>query len=116
MGMGPKGSHENWKRLDPYLKPVVEKLAALLRIADGLDHSHRQIVADVACRVRSRRVEFDSLAGADCEVELEAARRKSDLFERVFGREPVFRAVPANRDEAATQRALEPITAEALWG
>jgi exopolyphosphatase/guanosine-5'-triphosphate,3'-diphosphate pyrophosphatase len=115
-GKGPKGSHENWKRLDPYLKPVVEKLAALLRIADGLDHSHRQIVADVACRVRSRRVEFDSLAGADCEVELEAARRKSDLFERVFGREPVFRAVPANRDEAATQRALEPITAEALWG
>src|SRR5258706_582922 len=46
-GKGPRSSHENWKRLDPYLRPVVEKLAAILRIADGLDRSHRQLVADV---------------------------------------------------------------------
>ena len=115
-GKGPKGSHENWKRLDPYLRVIVEKLAAVLRVADGLDHSHRRLVSDVACRLRPRRLEFDALADADCEVELEAARRKSDLFERVFGREPAFRAVPAGRDEAALQRDVEPISASALWG
>lgn len=114
-GKSPRGSHENWKRLDPYLRPVVEKLAALLRIADGLDRSHRQVVADVSSRVRPRRVELDTVARYDCEVELEAARRKAKLFERVFDREPVFRAIPAGRDETSLQRDLEMISAEALW-
>src|SRR5262249_27241833 len=127
-GKGPKGSHENWKRLDPYLRPVVEKLAALLRIADGLDHSHRQLVSDVACRVRGRRGRgvawrgrgrgrgLAPPGGAACGGEPEPARRKSDLFERVFGRDAAFRAVPAGRDETVVQGVLDPITAEALWG
>jgi exopolyphosphatase/guanosine-5'-triphosphate,3'-diphosphate pyrophosphatase len=114
-GKGPKDSHENWRRLDPYLRPVVEKLAALLRIADGLDRSHRQLVTDVVCRVRPRRVELDAVARGDCEAELEAARRKAGLFERVFDREPALRAVPAGRDEAVLQRDLEMISAEALF-
>ncbi len=115
-GKGPRESHENWKRLDPYLRPVVEKLAALLRIADGLDRSHRQLVSDLACRVRARRVEFDAVARGDCEAELDAARRKANLFERVFHRRPVFRAVPAAREEAIHQKDLEMVSAEALWG
>src|SRR5262249_60638949 len=61
-GNGPKASHENWKRLDPYLRPVVEKLAALLRIADGLDRSHRQIVEEVSCRGPPRRIGVDRVA------------------------------------------------------
>jgi exopolyphosphatase/guanosine-5'-triphosphate,3'-diphosphate pyrophosphatase len=115
-GKGPKESHENWKRLDPYLRPVVEKLAALVRIADGLDRSHRQVVMGVTCRTRSRRVEFDAVARGDCEAELEAARGKADLFEKVFDRSAVLRAVPAERQEGVLQRDLEMISAEALWG
>jgi len=114
-GKGPKGSHENWKRLDPYLRPVVEKLVALLRIADGLDRSHRQVVADIVCRVRPRRLELDAVARGDCEAELQAARRKANLFERVFDREPVLRAIPAGRDETVLQRDLEMVSAEALF-
>ena len=114
-GKGPRESHENWKRLDPYMRPVVEKLAALVRIADGLDRSHRQLVTDVVGRVRPRRVEMDAVARGDCEAELEAARRKGNLFQKVFDREPVFRAVPAGREEAVLQRDLEMISAEALW-
>ena len=64
-GKGPRGSHENWKRLDPYLRPVVEKLAALLRIADGLDRSHRQLVSDVVCRVRAGRVDVRAAPRGD---------------------------------------------------
>jgi len=115
-GKGPRESHENWKRLDPYARPVVEKLAALVRIADGLDRSHRQLVTDVACRVRSRRVEFEAVARGDCEAELEAARRKADLFERVFDRRTLFRAIPAGREEAVHQKDLDMVSAEALWG
>jgi exopolyphosphatase/guanosine-5'-triphosphate,3'-diphosphate pyrophosphatase len=114
-GGGPKARHENWQRLNPYLRPVVEKLAALLRIADGLDRSHRQLVTEVGCRVRHRRVDFAVTARADCEAELDAARRKADLFERVFDRRVVFRAVPAEREEETHQKDLEMISAEALW-
>jgi len=115
-GGGPKESHENWKRLNPYLRPVVEKLASLLRIADGLDRSHRQLVTGVGCRLRSRRVEFEVTARSDCEAELAAARKKADLFERVFDRRAVFHAVPAAREEQAHQRDLEILSPEALWG
>ncbi|HMF09458.1 MAG TPA: Ppx/GppA phosphatase family protein [Thermoanaerobaculia bacterium] len=115
-GKGPRESHDNWKRLDPYLRPVVEKLAALVRIADGLDRSHRQLVTEVSCRVRSRRIELDAVARGDCEAELDAARRKADLFEKIFHRRVVLRAVPAAREEAIHQKDLEMISAEALWG
>jgi exopolyphosphatase/guanosine-5'-triphosphate,3'-diphosphate pyrophosphatase len=115
-GAGPKESHENWRRLDPYLRPVVEKLAALLRIADALDRSHRQIVTEVSCRSGVKKVELEVSSRADCEAELAAARRKSDLFERIFHRKVAFRAVPAERGEAVHQRNLEMLSPEALWG
>ena len=98
------------------LETAVESREAGEEVADGLDRSHRQLVTDVACRVRSRRVEFEAVARGDCEAELEAARRKADLFERVFDRRTLFRAIPAGREEAVHQKDLEMISAEALWG
>jgi exopolyphosphatase/guanosine-5'-triphosphate,3'-diphosphate pyrophosphatase len=114
-GKCPKESHENWRNLDPILKPVVEKLAAILRIADGLDRSRRQLVSAVASRVRPRRVELEVAARADCEAELAAARKKANLFEQVFRRRVRFRAVSAEQREPQHQRSLEMVTAEALW-
>ncbi|MGH9399860.1 MAG: hypothetical protein ACRD00_05800, partial [Thermoanaerobaculia bacterium] len=86
------------------------------RLADGLDRSHRQLVTSVACSVRSRKVVFEVAARGDCEPELDGARRKADLFERVFGRRLVLRAVPARREERVHQKDLEIVSAEALWG
>jgi hypothetical protein len=54
-------------------------------------------------------------ARSDCEAELSAARKKADLFERVFDRRAVFGAVPAGREEETHQRDLEILSAEALW-
>jgi len=114
-GGRPRQAHENWRRLDPYLRVVVEKLAAILRIADGLDRSHRQIVTGVTCRLKSRRMELEVNARADCEAELDAARKKANLFERVLDRSVSFRAVPVGSEEAVHQKDLEILSAEALW-
>ncbi|HTR03048.1 MAG TPA: Ppx/GppA phosphatase family protein [Thermoanaerobaculia bacterium] len=114
-GGRPKATHENWRRLDPYLRVVVEKLAAILRIADGLDRSHRQIVTAVSCRLRARRLEVEASARADCEPELDAARKKANLFESVFDRALSLKAVPVGSDEAVHQKDLEILSAEALW-
>jgi exopolyphosphatase/guanosine-5'-triphosphate,3'-diphosphate pyrophosphatase len=114
-GGRPKEKHENWKRLNPYLRASVEKLAAILRIADGLDRSHRQLVTSVSCRVRPGKVEFEASARGDCEAELDAARDKAGLFERVFDRRTTFRAVPVERDEGVSQKDLAILSTEALW-
>jgi exopolyphosphatase/guanosine-5'-triphosphate,3'-diphosphate pyrophosphatase len=114
-GGRPKATHENWRRLNPYLQAVVEKLAAILRIADGLDRSHRQIVTGISCRVRARKIELEAGARADCEPELDAARKKADLFERVFDRSVALRAVPAGLADSVHQKDLEILSAEALW-
>ncbi|MFN2633047.1 MAG: hypothetical protein ABR610_06485 [Thermoanaerobaculia bacterium] len=114
-GGGPKARHESWSGLGSSLRAAVEKLSAVLRVADGLDRSHRQLVSAVSCRVRPRKMELEVSARGDCEAELDAARRKSDLFERVFDRRCSFRAVPADRDERVTQKDLELVSNEALW-
>jgi len=114
-GGRPKASHENWRRLNPYLQAIVEKLAALLRIADGLDRSHRQVVTGLSCRLRSRKIELEISARADCEPELDAAAKKSDLFERVFNRRASFRAIPVESVPETRQKDLEILSAEALW-
>jgi len=72
-------------------------------------------VTGVACRVRSGKVEFEATARGDCEAELDAARKKSDLFERVFDRRTSFRAVPSERDEEMSQKDLAILSTEALW-
>jgi len=115
-GGRPRDTHENWRRLDPYLRAVVEKLAGILRIADGLDRSHRQLVSAVSCRAKARKVELEASARGDCEPELDAARKKANLFERVFDRTVALRAVPAGRTEDVRQSDLEILSAEALWG
>jgi len=114
-GKCPKESHENWRALDPILQPVVAKLSAILRIADGLDRSRGQLVTAVACRVRPHRVDLEVAARADCEPELAAARKRADLFESVFRRRVRFRAVSAELQEPLHQQSLEMVSAEALW-
>jgi exopolyphosphatase / guanosine-5'-triphosphate,3'-diphosphate pyrophosphatase len=114
-GKGPKDSHESWRNLDPTLQPVVEKLSAILRIADGLDRSHGQLVARVKCRVGPRALALEAAATSDCEAELAAARRKGDLFEKVFDRRVELRAVAVDGPSISRQRNLELVSAEALW-
>jgi hypothetical protein len=46
---------------------------------------------------------------------LTAARKRANLFEKVFGRKAVFRAVSDEQKEPLHQRNLEMVSAEALW-
>ncbi len=91
-GGRPKERHPEWEPLDPWRRQSVEKLAAILRVADGLDRGHRQNVESVACRLRQKKVIFEVRSLDDAAAELAAASEKSKLFVRIFGRKPVFRA------------------------
>jgi hypothetical protein len=72
-------------------------------------------VTGVSCRLHSRRLEITASARADCEAELDGARKKGDLFERVFDRGLSVKAVAVGSGEAVHQRDLEIVSADALW-
>lgn len=89
----PRAAHEAFRRLDPWKKPVVEKLAALLRIADALDRTHRGLVTRLRVTLRGKKAHFSLGARAACDLELWALRKKGKLFEEVFGVKLAARAV-----------------------
>lgn len=64
---------------------AVEVLAGILRIADGLDRTHFQVVQDLQVRISGEVVSVSAVAGDDAELEVWAAARKARLFERVTG-------------------------------
>ncbi|OGP81868.1 MAG: hypothetical protein A2Y95_05340 [Deltaproteobacteria bacterium RBG_13_65_10] len=90
-GSLPKKSHEGIGELPPADRRRVEVLAGLLRIADGLDRSHNGVVRHFSCKLDETTLTLTVTTGEDPELELWAARRKSDLFEKVFGRALRFR-------------------------
>lgn len=88
----PSLSHEEYAAMKPSEREIVRVGGALLRIADGLDRTHSYAVNDVDVRIGKRRVQVGLVGKGDMQLELWAARRKTDLFIDVFGRAIVFRA------------------------
>ena len=80
----PKKSHEAYMSLTLAERLVVDKLAAILRVADGMDRGHYKNVQRVRLSLRNSRAAFALTTQADCELELWAARHKADMFEKVF--------------------------------
>jgi exopolyphosphatase/guanosine-5'-triphosphate,3'-diphosphate pyrophosphatase len=64
----------------------VDVLAAILRVADGLDRSHADVVQAVTAAVKRKSIRLTLDARADAQLEVWGAERKADVFERVFGR------------------------------
>jgi exopolyphosphatase/guanosine-5'-triphosphate,3'-diphosphate pyrophosphatase len=86
----PKETHEPFGRLPPGLQGRIRILAALLRVADGLDRGYVQRVKAARCRVTERTVEILLTSTADPELEIWSARRKGDLFQELFAKKLKF--------------------------
>lgn len=81
----PKRKHATFAVLARSDQQLVRVLAAVLRIADGLDRTHIQRVRSVGVQVRSGAAFFAVSADGAPDVDLWGAARKSRLFERIFG-------------------------------
>jgi exopolyphosphatase/guanosine-5'-triphosphate,3'-diphosphate pyrophosphatase len=81
----PALKHEGFGGLTGRVKRVVKVLAALLRIADGLDRTHFSVVQTVNVKL-GKAVTVEAVVSGDAEMELWAAKNRADLFERVFRR------------------------------
>ncbi len=80
----PKKAHANFAGLEKGERRLVRRLAGILRVADGLDRAHGQVVAGVRCRVGDGWMRILVTAAHDPLIELEDARRKAGLFEKAF--------------------------------
>jgi exopolyphosphatase/guanosine-5'-triphosphate,3'-diphosphate pyrophosphatase len=91
----PKTADDLVGELDEHERDRVRRLAAIVRIADGLDRSRKQVVTSLAARVSPSLVLVRLQTHGDPELELWGARRKRELFEKVFDRELELTAHPS---------------------
>jgi exopolyphosphatase/guanosine-5'-triphosphate,3'-diphosphate pyrophosphatase len=107
-GSRPKKKHENFAELSPEDQQRVKTLAAILRLALALDRTRQQSVGDVRTRVTADSVRILVQSQGDTGVDVWAAERKVDLFEKVFGR--AVRFVERDSDERASARRRRSLT------
>jgi exopolyphosphatase / guanosine-5'-triphosphate,3'-diphosphate pyrophosphatase len=82
---GPRLDHPSYAALSTDDRIRVCKLAALLRVADALERTHVQRVANLEIRRESGKLRIRLPGLADAAVERLAMASKADLFEQVFG-------------------------------
>lgn len=86
----PAVEDHNFAELSRTQKLVVQKLVAILRIADALDRGRRGAIRDVRVVVSDDEVTVELRPRDDAEVEIATAERRAKYFEKVFDREVTF--------------------------
>jgi exopolyphosphatase/guanosine-5'-triphosphate,3'-diphosphate pyrophosphatase len=88
----PSQNHKLYSILTEQEQRLVSVLASILRIADGLDRTHKQAMSGItvewsgdACRITPLWAN-----GVPNIADLEGALHKADLFQEVFHRSVVF--------------------------
>ncbi len=95
----PRKSHAPFGALSRETQKVVKYLAAILRIADGLDMSHFSLVDEVRCFLRKKKILFQLVVdgSSSTEVDIWAAKKDASYFEKLFGMETEFVARKSTR-------------------
>jgi exopolyphosphatase/guanosine-5'-triphosphate,3'-diphosphate pyrophosphatase len=90
----PQREHEDFMQLRRRDRTLVERLTALLRLADALDRQHAAVVRGVSVKIREDRVELRPIVASDqltrLTLEARAVEEKGMLFGQLFGRLPVL--------------------------
>lgn len=93
----PSMKHVPYAALPQSERSVIQKLAAIVRVADGLDRSHLSTVQNIDVEIDPRSITLKLHAYRDCSTEIWGAERKAGLFEKVFARRLNVQAVGGYR-------------------
>ena len=80
----PASHHPSYSALNNTDKRIARRLSAIIRIAEGLDHSHRQRVEKMHSSFQRKAVSIKVTARGDAIEDLRDAQRGADLFEKEF--------------------------------
>jgi exopolyphosphatase/pppGpp-phosphohydrolase len=72
--------HRHFASLDRKQREIVEWLAGMLRVADGLDCSHANLIRRLQCKINGKIVRIHLESAGNCRREMEKARRKQELL------------------------------------
>ncbi len=86
----PKTRHKKFSALSKENRQKVLKLAALLRLADGLDRSHSDAIKNLNCVIGKNKIKVDIESRGHIALELDGFKKKKDLFVKVYGRKIVI--------------------------
>ena len=80
----PAGHHAAYSTLNNTDKRIARRLASIMRIAEALDHSHRQRVTSMKANFQRGAVGLQVKARGDAAEDLLDANRSAELFEKEF--------------------------------
>ena len=84
----PDPEHECFAMLSEEDQERVRSLAAILRVADALDHDHKQRVLAVKAKAGDSKLKLKVRARGDTTLDEWALQNKGDLFQEEFGLKP----------------------------
>lgn len=88
----PSSNHNHYKSLNEKERRNVSILAGILRIADGLDYTHRRQIGHVEASFNDQKIIIDCLVRRKpVKKEMKSALTKSILLTSLFNRELVLR-------------------------
>jgi len=91
----PKKGHPGYTDLPTALRKVVKVNAACVRLAEGLDRSHAQVIDSVRLHDRGKDAVLQLNVTGDAELELWAAGRHVTAFENLIGKPVRFEVAQA---------------------
>ena len=86
----PDEKHDHFATLKPAERQVVRVLAGILRVADGLDRTHQNLVKNLSCEVLPKRLVLRCAVRRPAEEERQEALDKGTLLEQVYERKLVI--------------------------
>src|SRR5438270_300202 len=78
----PTAHHPAYSSLDDADKPILRRLAAILRIAESFDHSHRQRIVKIHATFQRGAVGLEVQSRGDASEDLRDAGRSAGWFEK----------------------------------
>lgn len=100
----PKSSHPIYQALAKPVRRRVKWLAAILKLADGLDRSHFSLVENLNIRVYEHKIVFYLEVHSDAQYEIWEAEQKSKLFKRLTRRSLEFKAKTLRKKRTPRKR------------
>ncbi len=93
----PKKSHPELAGIPREDRRIIATLAAMVRLAEGLDRSHAQVIEDVTVRATASRLTVQMRATGDAELEMWAADRHAAPLAAALGVEVVIAPIASTR-------------------
>jgi exopolyphosphatase/guanosine-5'-triphosphate,3'-diphosphate pyrophosphatase len=89
----PDLKHDHYRALDPQERKIVLILASILRVADGLDYSHKSMVQHTQTTFNKTRIKILCYTKVEeAPDEIDSAEKKSNLLVQTFKRKVVIKS------------------------